>query len=126
MMTLNKETFSGIIGTIAALLGASCCIAPTLFVIFGVSLGGLGGTLSELEPYRWWFLGIGYIAVGYSFYSLYLKNWFKEKILKKPAIECACEEGTLNKVSKVLTWISLVLLIIATVYPYVLPLFLEV
>ena len=124
-MTLNKETFSGAIGTIAALLGASCCIAPTLFVIFGVSLGGLGGTLSKLEPYRWYFLAVGYVAVGYSIYSLYLKNWVKEKFLKKPAIECACEEGTLNKISKFLTWFSLVLLIVATVYPYLLPLFLE-
>ena len=125
-MTLNKETITGALGTIAALLGASCCIAPTLFVIFGVSLGSFGGTLSALEPYRWYFLAVGYIAVGYSIYSLYLKNWVKEKILKKPAIECACEEGRLNKVSKVLTWISLVLLIVATVYPYILPIILEV
>ncbi len=125
-MTFNKETITGALGTIAALLGASCCIAPTLFVIFGVSLGSFGGTLSALEPYRWYFLAVGYIAVGYSIYSLYLKNWVKEKILKKPAIECACEEGNLNKVSKVLTWISLVLLIVATVYPYILPIILEV
>lgn len=124
-MTLNKETFSGIIGTITALLGASCCIAPTLFVLFGVSLGSFGSTLSSLEPYRWYFLAVGYIAVGYSVYSLFLKNWIKEKILKKPAIECACEEGTLNKVSKVLTIISLVLLIVATFYLYVLPIILE-
>ncbi len=125
-MTFNKETITGALGTIAALLGASCCIAPTLFVIFGVSLGSFGGTLSALEPYRWYFLAVGYVAVGYSIYSLYLKNLLKEKILKKPAIECACEEGRLNKVSKVLTWISLVLLIIATVYPYILPIILEV
>jgi len=124
-MTLNKEAITGALGTIAALLGASCCIAPTLFVIFGVSLGSFGGTLSALEPYRWYFLAVGYIAVGYSIYSLYLKNWVKEKILKKPVIECACEEGILNKVSKFLTWFSLVLLIVATVYPYLLPLILE-
>ena len=121
-MTLNKETFTGALGTIAALLGASCCIAPTLFVIFGVSLGSFGGTLSALEPYRWYFLAVSYIAVGYSIYSLYLKNW----VFKKSAIECACEEGTLNKISKFLTWISLVLLIVATVYPYILPIILEV
>lgn len=125
-MIINKETITGVLGTIAALLGASCCIAPTLFVIFGVSLGGLGGSLSALEPYRLWFLAIGYVTIGYSIYSLYLKNWVKERILKKPVIDCACEEGKLNKISKILTWVSLFLLIIATVYPYVLPLILEV
>ncbi|BAI80383.1 mercuric ion transport protein [Deferribacter desulfuricans SSM1] len=121
-MSINKETISGTIGTLAALLGASCCILPTLLVIFGISLGSAGGFFSNLEAYRWLFLGIGYLSVGYSIYSLYLKNWIKRKIFNKPSINCACKENKLNKFSKIITWISLFLLIVATFYPYILPL----
>ena len=115
-----KEFLGSFIGSIASVLAASCCVVPTLFVVFGVSAGSLG-FLSALEPYRWYFLAVAYVAVGYSLYSLYLKNWLKEKILKKPAVECACEEPSwTRKLSKGITWTALVLLIIATFYPYVL------
>ena len=106
-----KELFGSLIGTLASLFAASCCIAPTLFLIFGISAGGLG-SLSVLEPYRWYFLSVAYLAVGYSFYKLYIK---------KPAVECACQEPLWSRrVSKGVTWVSLILLIFATFYPYVL------
>ena len=46
---MKKETLAtgGAIGL--SVLIASCCIAPTLFLVFGVSIGALG-TLSALEP----------------------------------------------------------------------------
>ncbi len=103
-----KEMISGLFGTIASLLAASCCIGPTLFVVFGVSAGGLG-YLTVLEPYRPIFLTIGYVAVAYSFYKLYIKD-----------PKCACEEPRrIKKLSKGITWTALFLLIFATVYPYV-------
>lgn len=115
-----REAIGSIVGTIASLFAASCCIAPTLFVVFGVSAGGLG-FLQSLEPYRWYFLAVGYIAIGYSLHNLYLKSWIKEKIFKKPAVECACEEPSwTRKLSKGITWTALVLLVFATFYPYVL------
>lgn len=115
-----RELLGSIVGTVASLLAASCCVVPSLFVVFGVSVGGLG-FLSALEPYRWYLLGVAYLAVGYSFYRLYLRSWIKEKLLKKPAIECACEEPSwTNKLSKGATWMALILLIVATLYPYVL------
>ena len=114
-----RETFGGIVGGIASLLAASCCIAPTLFVVFGVSVGGLS-SLRVLEPYKLIFLLVGYLAVGYSLYSFYLKDWFRKKILKKPAVECACEDPNwAKKFSKGVTWVALVLLVFATFYPYV-------
>ena len=115
-----REFLGSLVGTFASLLAASCCVVPTLFVVFGVSAGSLS-FLSALEPYRWYFLAVAYIAVGYSLYKLYLKNWVKEKLFKKPAIECACEEpGWTQKLSKGVTWFALVLLVFATFYPYVL------
>ncbi len=115
-----REAIGSVIGTVASLFAASCCIAPTLFVVFGISVGGLS-SLQFLEPYRWYFLGVGYLAVGYSLYNLYLKGWIKGRFLKRPTIECACEElGWTRKLSKGITWVALVLLIVATFYPYVL------
>ncbi len=116
---MTREGFSALLGTLASFFAASCCVGPTLFVLFGTSLGGLG-FLSFLEPYRPYFLLAGYLAVGYSLYSLYLKRVVKENLLKKPAVECACEESITNRISKGITWLALLLLIVATFYPYVL------
>ena len=70
-----REFIFGILGSLASLLAASCCIVPTLFVVFGVSAGSLS-FLKTLEPYRIYFLIIAYIAVGYSFYKLYLQKLY--------------------------------------------------
>ncbi|WP_457601297.1 mercuric transporter MerT family protein [Hydrogenivirga sp.] len=115
-----REAIGSVVGTVASLLAASCCIVPTLFVVFGVSAGSLS-FLNVLEPYRWYFLMVAYVAVGYSLYKLHLKGWVKERLFKKPAVECACEEPSwTRKLSKSLSWVALILLIFATFYPYVL------
>ncbi len=115
-----REAVGSLLGAVASFLAASCCVGPTLFVVFGVSAGSLS-FLSVLEPYRWYFLGVAYIAVGYSLYKLYLRNLVREKLLKKPAVECACEEPSwTRKLSKGITWFAFVLLVFATFYPYVL------
>ncbi len=120
IMGAFKENTSNIVGTFATLLAASCCVGPTIFVVFGASVGSLGFS-GVLAPYRPIFLLIGYVAIGYSLYKFYLKDYFKEKLLKKPRIQCACEEPTwINKFSRVTTWVAFVLLVIATVYPYML------
>ena len=115
-----RELLGSVVGTVASFLAASCCIAPSLFVVFGVSAGSLS-FLSTLEPYRWYFLGVAYFAVGYSLYRLYLRSWARERLFKKSAIECACgEPNWTSRLSKGATWTALILLIVATFYPYVL------
>jgi len=102
-----KGVLSGIIGIFASLLAGSCCIAPTLFVLFGISAGGLG-FLTVLEPYRPLFLAVGYIAVAYYFY----------KTFAKPG--CPCHEPPwMNRLKKGIAWTGLFLLLLATFYPYV-------
>ncbi len=111
-----REAVLGLLGFVSGLLAASCCIAPTLFVIGGVSISWLGSVGSTLELYRPIFLGIGYASVAYAVYKLFLKRRF----FTKGTVECACEEPRLfNKVAKVLTIASLILLIIATFYPHI-------
>lgn len=106
-----RETVSSLLGLVASFLSASCCITPTLFVIFGVSTGSLS-FLNLFEPYRFYFLAIGYIAVGYSFYKGFIK---------KPNIDCVCEEGIKSyKLRKVLTLMAFVFLVVSTLYPYIL------
>ncbi len=113
-----REFIGSLLGILVSILATSCCIAPTLFVVFGVSVGSLS-FLSILEPYRWHFLTVAYLTVRYSFYRLYLKKWIETKILKKST--CICEEPNLaQKISRGTTWIALILLIVATFYPYVL------
>ncbi len=62
---MKKQTLAttGAIG--ASLLIASCCVAPTLFLLFGVSVGALG-VLTSLEPYRPIFIGLGGLALLYA------------------------------------------------------------
>lgn len=118
----KKENIASLVGVISAFIAGSCCIGPALFVIFGASFGTIGFLGSVFEPYRWLFLSIGYLSIGYSIYRLYdIKDRIK-KILKKPVIECAaCNEPTWAKnFSLGITWFSFVLLIVATFYPLLL------
>ncbi|MEZ0360594.1 MAG: mercuric transporter MerT family protein [Hydrogenobacter sp.] len=106
-----RETVSSLLGMVASFLSASCCIAPTLFVVFGVSTGSLS-FLNVLEPYRFYFLAMGYIAVGYSFYKSFLK---------KPNVDCVCEDRVkFHKLRKGLTLMAFVFLLVSTLYPYIL------
>ena len=118
----KKENIASLVGVISAFIAGSCCIGPALFVIFGASFGTIGFWGSVFEPYRWLFLSIGYLSIGYSIYRLYdIKDRIK-KILKRPVIVCAaCNEPTWAKRFSVgITWFSFVLLIVATFYPLLL------
>lgn len=58
---ISKEVLAttGVIG--AALLAASCCLAPALFILFGISAAGLT-KLGALEPYRPFFIAAAFSA----------------------------------------------------------------
>ncbi len=67
---MKKETLvtGGAIG--ASLLIASCCVAPALILLFGVSVGALG-TLTALEPFRPYLIVLGGFALLYSGTKIY-------------------------------------------------------
>ena len=69
---------------VSSIFAAPCCIAPTLFIVFGISAGG-PGFLQIFEPYRAYFLTVGYVAVGYSFYKLisFRKKGFVKMLIEK-------------------------------------------
>ncbi|HWP64337.1 MAG TPA: mercuric transporter MerT family protein [Candidatus Limnocylindria bacterium] len=102
---------TAMVGVLAAagLVGA-CCLGPTLFVIFGVSVASLG-TLGALEPYRGLFLLAG------------IACWFlayRER--RRATAACAdetCGTPASRRLSGVLLWGSLAALVAAAIYPYV-------
>ncbi len=67
---MKKETLatSGALGL--SILIASCCIGPTLFLLFGVSVTALGAFF-VLEPYQPYFIGAGVLALGFAGHRIF-------------------------------------------------------
>ncbi|PCJ81896.1 MAG: heavy metal transporter [Bacteroidetes bacterium] len=75
-----KKSGKGAIGTgvIAAIAASSCCIPPVLAALAGV--GGLGASMSWIEPLRPYLIALAVIAIGYAWYAH----------LRKPSADEAC------------------------------------
>ena len=59
-------------GIFAALAASSCCVPPVIAALAG--LGGIAGSLSWLEPFRPYLIGIAVIAIGYAWYNHYQRQ----------------------------------------------------
>ncbi|MEX0995596.1 MAG: mercuric transport protein MerTP [Flavobacteriaceae bacterium] len=57
---------------IAALAASSCCIPPVIAALAGV--GGIAGSLSWVEPFRPYLIGIAVLAIGYAWYNHYQRQ----------------------------------------------------
>ena len=66
-----KERMASAGGIVSALLAASCCIGPALFLAFGIT--GLG-FLSKLEPLRPYMLALTFLFVGGAWHYAYGKG----------------------------------------------------
>lgn len=103
----GRAAFAGTL--VAAGLVAACCLGPTLFVLFGVSIAGLGA-LGALEPYRWLFLLAG------------LACWvvaYRQRARSTAAcVDETCGTPTTRWLSSLALWGSLAALVGAAVYPY--------
>ena len=90
-----------------ALCSLSCCIAPLLFVLFGVTLL-FAEYLSYLAPFRWLFVLLAIASLSYAFWRIFLP--------KKPV----CCDSTLNtKTQKILFVIFAILSALMIVYPFI-------
>ncbi|TMB22487.1 MAG: hypothetical protein E6J71_05940 [Deltaproteobacteria bacterium] len=94
---------------IAAGFVAACCLGPTLFVLFGVSVAGLGA-FGSLEPYQPLFLlaGLGSWALAYQ----------QQRRATATCADDACGTCRSRRLSGALLWGSLVALLLAAGYPY--------
>ncbi len=112
---MTKETLAtgGAIGL--SVLIASCCIAPTLFLVLGVSIGALGA-LSALEPYQPYFIGAGVLALGFAGHQI-----FRSADIEADCGDAACAPDSGSRRStRRFFFLALVLFVAAAAYPYVL------
>lgn len=98
----------------ASLLVGACCLAPMLFLVFGVSVGGLG-MLTRLEPYRPIFMAVGAGALVYAAW----RAW-----QPVPSDSATCAEGSCaprsarRRRTRRLVTFAVILYGLATAYPY--------
>ena len=101
----------------ASLLIASCCVAPALILLFGVSVGGLG-MLSSLEPYRPIFIGVGGASLLYA-------GWRAWRPARLDAAEACLDEScapgsSRRRRTRQLVTVAVILYGLAIAYPYAL------
>lgn len=92
---------------VTALLSASCCLVPTLFILFGVSFAGIIN-VAALQEYRWLFTSLASVMLGVGFYQMVIKR----------QIECDCEPSLTSKILLVLFWVLFLISLAALFYPY--------
>ncbi|MGQ4275841.1 mercuric ion transporter MerT [Pseudidiomarina sp. E22-M8] len=116
---LNSKSGRGplalVTGGIAALLASACCIGPLVLITLGVS-GAWIGNLTALEPYRPIFIGVALVAMFFAWRRIY-----------RPVEECqpgeVCAVPRVRVAYKVIFWVVSVLVLIALLFPYALPLY---
>ena len=110
---MKKETAAlwGSLG--ASFLVASCCLAPTIFVLFGVSIGALGW-FTALEPYRPWFMAAGAVAL------LLAARWAWREDEQADCDEECAPDGSAKRQTKRFVIGASVFYAVAVAYPVVL------
>ncbi|WP_297185390.1 mercuric ion transporter MerT [uncultured Porticoccus sp.] len=103
------------VGGIAGVLASICCLGPLVLITLGVS-GAWIGNLTVLEPYRPLFIGIALVAMFFAW-----RRIFRPPKSCQPEDACAARQVRLAY--KVFFWVVSVLILIALVFPYVLPWF---
>ena len=111
-----KSSMPAILGASLAAIGASiCCVVPLVLVLLGIS-GAWIGNLTALEPYRPIFIGVALVALFFAWRRIF-----------RPARACApddaCAVPQVRTAYKVIFWIVTALVLIALVFPYLMPLF---
>ena len=115
---MNKEKLAmgGAFG--AAALVASCCLAPTLLIVFGVSAGGLA-QLSALEPYRPIFIAVGALFLTYAAWRIY-RPAARELEQTECADESCSPASQQRRFMQTVFWFGVASFVGAIIYPYAL------
>ncbi len=109
----RDQTGSGalLVGGLAAILASTCCLGPLVLVALGLS-GAWIGNLTQLEPYRPFFIAGALVAL-----------FFAGRRIFRPAQDCqlgeVCAVPRTRRVYKTIFWIVSALVLVALVYPYV-------
>ena len=107
---------SSLVAGILAAIGASvCCVGPLVLLALGIG-GTWVGSLTAMEPYRPFFIGLTLLFLGLAFRKLY-----RVPQVCTPGTPCA-DPRTLVR-QRLLFWIVSVLLLGLLAVPWLAPLF---
>lgn len=117
---MKRETLatSGVLGL--SVLIASCCLAPALFLLFGVSVSALG-SLAVFEPVRPYFITAGGAILLYAGVRI-----FRPARASAPAqcLDGACApESSSRLLTRRLFWVATAAYLSAVAYPTILATF---
>ena len=98
----------------ASLLIGACCVGPAVFLLLGVSIGGLG-VLSSLEPYRPLFIAAGAGALLYAA----RRAWRPAEVNAAECSDGACvaDSAGRRRLRVLVTFVG-ILYALAVAYPY--------
>ena len=113
----TKTTLMATGGILGALAASTCCIVPLTLFSLGIS-GAWIGQLTALEPYKPFFIAITVGFLGYGYWLVY----------RKPKVACAegevCARPLPNRLVKGVLWFATALVIVALLWPAIVPLIL--
>lgn len=104
------------VGAVLASLGicAACCLLPAVLIVLGVA-GSFVGALDSLAPYKWIFIAITAVLLGYGFHAVYWKP------RKTCAAGASCETCGSSRSVRIALWLGTALAISGLVYGYMEP-----
>ncbi len=102
-------------GGLAAILASTCCLGPLALVALGFS-GAWIGNLTALEPYRPIFISAALVALYFAW-----RRIFRPVQTCQPGEVCAIPQVRITY--KIIFWVVAELVLVALLFPYVLPLF---
>jgi mercuric ion transport protein len=104
------------VGAVLASLGicAACCLLPAVLIGLGVA-GSFVGALDSLAPYKWIFIAITAVLLGYGFHTVYWKP------RRTRAAGRSCETCGSGRSVRVALWFGTALAISGIAYGYMEP-----
>jgi len=100
-----------LVGGLSAILASTCCLGPLVLVSLGFS-GSWIGNLTRLEPYRPYFLIGAIVALAFA-----ARHIFRPASACKPGELCALPKT--RHLYKVLFGITVLLVMVASIFPYI-------
>jgi mercuric ion transport protein len=111
MQTATKQLWAG---SLAAIVGSLCCVAPLVLITLGIS-GAWISRLTALEPYRPIFIGVMGVFLVLAYRQLYI-------VPARCAPGVACANPQLQRRQRQIFWIVVLGLASLIAFPWYAPL----
>lgn len=115
MNETNQGRLALFTGGIAAILASTCCLGPLILITLGFS-GAWISNLTLLEPYRPLFVIASLLALFFAWRRIWR---FTARCM--PGQVCATSH--VNRSYRLLFWLVTALVVVALIYPFLLPFF---